>query len=60
MIDVLLEILVVYILQYPGATIRWLFSNKKRSIKNLVQDDPYINATVTLLCMVGLIVFIKY
>jgi hypothetical protein len=42
----LFDIVVGYLLAYPGALIIWLFSNKKRSFKEIYKEDVFWNSLV--------------
>jgi uncharacterized Tic20 family protein len=48
----MIEAIVILLLSYPGAFIRWLFVRKKRRIKDIVKDDEYINAGITIIVFI--------
>lgn len=58
--EIILETIIVLIFQYPGAFLRWIFLSKKRTFKSLLKDDPYINATFSLLVIGGFALAAKY
>jgi hypothetical protein len=60
MFDIILEVFLVYIFQYPGAAIRWFFSSRKKTIKEILKDEPYVNATITLLTISLFVMIIRY
>ena len=49
---ILFEVIFYYILSYLGAVIRWLFLRKKRSIKEILADDIFINSAIGLMFLV--------
>ena len=49
MIEVILETILILLFRYPGAFIRWIFLHRSRTLKSLVEDEPYINATISFL-----------
>ncbi|MGD9492617.1 MAG: hypothetical protein AB7V36_04625 [Bacteroidales bacterium] len=56
--QIIFEFVVAIVLQYPGAFIRWIFARKKKKFDDLLKDDLWINAGVTVvfvLIIVGLI-----
>jgi hypothetical protein len=62
MLQFILEILFYGLISFPGAVIRWLFSSKKRSIRQMYRDDLFSNAAVGILflivCICGLLIII--
>lgn len=58
--EIILETIIVLIFQYPGAFLRWIFLSKKSTFKSLLKEDPYINATISLLVIGGLAMAVKY
>ena len=49
LLEIIYEVAIAGFFQYPGAFIRWLFLSPKRSFDSLLKEDPYINATFSLL-----------
>lgn len=60
MFEVIIETIMVLIFRYPGAIIRWIFIRKKRTFKSILEDDPYVNAIVSLLLIAAIIIIIRY
>lgn len=60
MVEIILETIVVLIFRYPGALIRWVFLRKKRTFKSILDDDPYINAMLSLVVLALIVVLIRY
>ena len=58
--EVIFETIIILIFRYPGAFIRWVFLYKKRSFKSLLKEDPYINATLSLLIIVIIVILVSY
>jgi len=58
LIEFLKEVIFVFIFRYPGAFVRWIFVRRRRNFRSVLQDDGYVNATVTVLIVgVGVIVY---
>ncbi|NQZ76091.1 MAG: hypothetical protein HRT61_08270 [Ekhidna sp.] len=55
----LFDIVVGYLLAYPGALIIWLFSNKERSFKEIYREDVFWNSLVGGL-LVSLVILAIY
>ncbi len=60
MIEAFFEAVIVLFFQYPGAFIRWIFVKHKRTFKSLLDDDAYINATVSALVIAGAVLLIRF
>lgn len=60
MIEIIFEIIIVLIFQYPGALLRWLFLHKKRTFKSLLKDDPYINSLFSIAFLGLIFIIIKH
>jgi hypothetical protein len=58
--EIILETIIVLVFRYPGAFIRWVFLHKKRSFKSLLDEDPYINATLSILIMIFTVILIRH
>lgn len=55
---IVFEFVFVFIFQYPGAFIRWIFLRKKRSFENILKEDAWANsgfAIVFILMIIGLV-----
>lgn len=58
-VEFIKEVIFVFVFQYPGALVRWIFIKRKKSFKQLIIDDPYLNSFFTVLLIgVGFIVYI--
>ncbi len=57
--EIILETILILIFRYPGAFIRWLFLRKKRTFKSVLNEDPYINATLSISVIVFAIIAIR-
>lgn len=56
------EIIINFLFSFPGAVIRWIFSNHKKSIKEIWKDDMFTNATIGIvffLSVIGLFVYLS-
>ncbi|RPD38058.1 hypothetical protein EG028_26970 [Chitinophaga barathri] len=53
--DVILRVLIMVVLSYPGAFIVWLFKRRKKSFKEIKEEgSAYTHAMITSL-LIGLI-----
>ena len=58
MFEIFSEVIILLILSFPGAFIRWVFYKGKKSYKELlVEDYSNVNSTVSLV-FIGLILVI--
>ena len=60
--EIILETIIILIFRYPGAAVRWGFSrlwNSKKSFIEFTKDEPYINATIGILILVGIILILQ-
>lgn len=48
MMELVIEFILIYVLSFPGAFIRWLFIRKRRPFKDLLKDSWYYNAGITV------------
>lgn len=55
MSDLVLEVIIEYLFQYPGAFIRWVFLYRKRSFQYLLDNSPLINTVVTILLIISIV-----
>ncbi len=55
--DMIIEFLMYFLLQYPGAFIRWIFNGFKKPWKKVLNEDPLINAGIGMLFFVGVLLF---
>ncbi|MFN8254633.1 MAG: hypothetical protein U0W24_03025 [Bacteroidales bacterium] len=44
--EVIVEIILLYGLQYPGAFIRWMLTGFKKPYKEIIESDAFFNGTV--------------
>lgn len=61
--EIIFETIIILIFRYPGAGIRWLFSRmwkSKKSFKEFLKDDSYINGIIGLLFLALIIISITY
>lgn len=62
--DFIFEVVLMVLLSYPGALIRWLFFRKNRTLKELINDeDPNINvntAIISILIITMIIFLIQF
>ena len=52
--DVIVEIILIGLLVFPGALIRWTISRlwrSKRKLKEFLDDDAYLNGTIGILVL---------
>ncbi len=47
------EIIILALFIYPGAMIRWVFTGCRRPLKDLLNDDGYMNGSIGLVVIVG-------
>lgn len=58
--EILVEVVVVWILGYPGALVRWAIRGfKKGELKKLVKEDGYINSLYFILLLIPVILIIN-
>ena len=60
--EIIFETIIILILRYPGAGIRWLFSRlwkSDKSFKDFLKDDAFISGVVSLLIIATIIIGIK-
>lgn len=53
--EIIKEVIINGILQYPGAAIRWLFLRKRKTFKELLNDSFEFNVLVSVLLIVFII-----
>ena len=61
--EIIFETIIILILRYPGAGVRWLFSRlwkSDKSFKDFLNEDAFINGVVSLIIIAAIIVGIKY
>ena len=56
--EIILEFLILIILQYPGAVVRWILIGRKKPIAVLLKDDFTVNASVAILSFLLIFLFI--
>jgi hypothetical protein len=54
-VTILVDVVIYYLLSYPGAVIRWIFLRKKKSLKEILAEDIFVNSAIGLLFLVPLI-----
>ncbi len=63
LINILVDVIVYYLFSYPGAAVRWIFIRKRKSFKEIVSEDIFMNSTIGLLFLVpvvgGIILILK-
>jgi len=57
--EFLFEIIIVYLLSYPGALIRWLIGGCKKEFSG-VMEDVFWNSTVAIIFSSVVILFLVY
>ncbi|OMP79097.1 hypothetical protein [[Flexibacter] sp. ATCC 35208] len=57
-LEIIFEVVLLVIFQVPGAFIRWVVFGCRRPFKEVLKDDGYINGTVGLVVVVGLVILI--
>ena len=56
--EIFSEVIILLILSFPGAFIRWVFYKGKKSYKELIVEDySYINSTISIV-FIGLIIVV--
>lgn len=58
MFEIIFEFLLIWLLIYPGAGVRWLISRlwkSKKPFKDFVNEDGYMNGSIGLMTL-GLII----
>jgi hypothetical protein len=59
-LEIVLEVIIIWIFRYPGASIRWLFLQKKRSFKSILDEEPYLNAILSISLLAIIIFLARY
>ena len=60
--EIIFETIIILVLRYPGAGIRWLFSRlwkSDKSFKDFLKEDAFINGVLSLLIIAAIIVGLK-
>ncbi len=57
-LEILAEVLILTIFQFPGAFIRWVVTGCRRPFKEVLADDSYINGMIGLVVIASLIAWI--
>ncbi len=47
--DIVIEFILHFVLAFPGALMRWLFSDKSKSIKEVWKDNIYGNSIIGII-----------
>lgn len=55
-LEIIAEIILSYVLNIPGAFIRWLFTGRKRSFPEVLDDEGYQNKLIGLIILLLCIV----
>jgi uncharacterized membrane protein YidH (DUF202 family) len=50
------EIILMYLLNYPGAFVRWVFYRNKRKFKDLLNQDSHINLFVSIVMIIIIVI----
>lgn len=58
--DFVAQIIREFLMQVPGAFVRWLFLRKKRSFKSILEEDSSINAILSISMIILTVIAIKY
>ena len=59
-VESLLEVLVYWLFQYPGALIKWVFLRKKRTLKDILKNDGYSNGSIGFLTAILIVAAVMY
>jgi fluoride ion exporter CrcB/FEX len=62
-IEIVGEIILMFLFNYPGAGVRWLISRlwgSKKTFKDFAKGDIYLNGSVGIITMAILIALIMY
>jgi hypothetical protein len=54
-LEIIGEALLLFILRYPGALIRWLLTGCKRPFREVLDDDSFPNELIGVIAVVGCI-----
>lgn len=54
----IVEVLFTFILGYPGAFVRWLFLGRKKKIKEVLEENMFINAAIGAISLTFLFMII--
>lgn len=58
-IEVLSEVIILYLFSYPGAFFLWVMTGCKKTFKEVLNSYPYGNAMLGVLFFAGIIILIK-
>ncbi len=53
-----MEIILTLLLRYPGAYVRYLFSGKRKSFKEYLKQDDYVNAGISWVIIIFIITIV--
>lgn len=59
-LEIIAEIVLSYVLNIPGAFIRWLFTGRKRPFPEVLDDDGYKNKLIGLIILIILLLCIVF
>jgi uncharacterized membrane protein YidH (DUF202 family) len=56
MMEMVFEIILLYLLNYPGAYVRWVFYRRRRKFKDLLNQDSHINLFVSVVMIIIIVI----
>ena len=56
--ETIIEIFILILFRYPGAFIRWILIGRKKTFKQILSGDSYLNGSIGLVFVVLIIVFL--
>ena len=55
---IIFETIIYFVLTFPSAFVRWIFTGRKKSFKEVLADEVYWNATIGLLIILPIVILI--
>lgn len=54
--EIILEVIIMVLLRYPGALLRWIYFKGEKNYKELLNDSNPNTNTIVSLCFIALLV----
>jgi hypothetical protein len=58
--EIIFEVVIMILLRYPGALLRWIYFGGKKNYKELLNDSNPNTNTIISLCFIALLVVIFF